>query len=104
MQGIEIMQYEVAQIIEEIEIFMATVDDALPLPRIAAEFVHSLVLATGAQRAVEIGTSYGYSGLWIASALGETGGTLITVDHDERKSKAAHQYFESAGLGGKGRR
>ncbi len=94
------MQYEVAQVIEEVEIFMATVDDALPLPRIAAEFVHSLVLATGAQRVVEIGTSYGYSGLWMASALAETGGTLITVDHEERKSGAARQYFESAGLGG----
>ncbi|MEE9294592.1 MAG: class I SAM-dependent methyltransferase [Phycisphaerae bacterium] len=95
------MQYEVAPVIEEVEIFMATVDDALPLPRIAAEFVHFLVLATGAQRVVEIGTSYGYSGLWIASALAETSGTLITVDHEERKSGAARQYFESAGLGGR---
>lgn len=85
-------------VIERLEAFMETVDDALPLPREAAEFVHALTLALRARVAVEIGTSYGYSGLWIASAVAYRGGKLITIDHDERKTEAARRTFEEAGL------
>lgn len=84
--------------IERLERFMTTVDDAKAIPREAAEFVHALVLATGATSVVEIGTSYGYSGTWIASALAVTGGRLITIDHDPRKSSAAAENFAEAGL------
>ncbi len=79
---------------------METVDDSLALPREAAEFVHALVLARGAKGAVEIGTSYGYSGLWIASALSTPGGRLVTIDCDPRKSEAARATFAEAGLAG----
>ena len=92
------MTEQVAQTIAKLERYMATVDDALAIPREAGQFVHALVLATGATRAVEIGTSYGYSGLWIASALAEVGGSLITIDHDPRKSAAARENFIEAGL------
>jgi predicted O-methyltransferase YrrM len=91
---------KVAEVIRQIESFMATVDDALAIPREAGEFVHGLVLATRAKRAVEIGTSYGYSGLWIGSALSQHGGTLITLDHDPKKHDKARSYFDSAGLAG----
>ncbi len=77
---------------------MPTVSDALPIPREAAEFVHALLLATRGLRALEIGTSYGYSGLWIASALAADGGRLITIDREERKTQAARAAFEAAGL------
>ena len=82
----------------ELERFMAGVDDALPIPREAGQFVHALILATGAKRGLEIGTSYGYSALWIASALADNGGSLITIDHDPRKSEAARRRLNSAGL------
>ncbi len=77
---------------------MAGVDDALALPRVSAEFVHALVLGTGARRVVEIGTSYGYSGLWIAWALAQNDGSLITIDNEPRKSDAARANFAEAGL------
>ena len=93
------MNERFAQSIAELECFMGTVDDALAIPRVAGEFAHALVLASGARRGLEIGTSYGYSGLWIASALAENGGRLITVDRDSRKSAAARRNFDGAGLG-----
>ena len=92
------MNARVREAIERLERFMATVDDAKAIPREAAEFVHALVLATGAESAVEIGTSYGYSGTWIAAALADTGGRLVTIDHDPRKSSAASDNFAAAGL------
>lgn len=88
----------VEKTIAKLERFIATVDDALALPREAAQFARALILSTGAKRAVEIGTSYGYSGLWMASALVENGGKLITIDHDARKLQVARSYFETAGL------
>ena len=92
------MNARIARTIAKLESFIATVDDALAIPRVAGEFVHALVLASGAERGLEIGTSYGYSGLWIASALAENGGSLITIDRDLRKSDAARANFEAAGL------
>lgn len=92
------MTQRVMECIERLERFMGTVRDAYAVPREAGAFMHALILATGAKRAVEVGTSYGYSGLWIASALAENGGRLITIDHDPRKSEAARTAFESAGL------
>lgn len=92
------MKAETAQAIRHLEAYMETVDDALQLPREAAEFVHALVLATGAKRGLEIGTSYGYSGLWSVSALAQNEGTLVTIDHDPRKTEAARASFQQAGL------
>jgi predicted O-methyltransferase YrrM len=92
------MDERVRRTIEEVEAFLRTVDDGMALPREAAEFVHALVLATGARRSVEIGTSYGYSGLWIAWALARRGGTLITIDLLERKTEAARANLADAGL------
>ena len=92
------MDRKILQTIERLERFMGTVNDALALPRPAAEFVCALVLASGARHAVEIGTSYGYSGLWIGAALARNDGTLITIDHDPRKSEEARSNFVAAGI------
>jgi predicted O-methyltransferase YrrM len=93
------MNSRVQESIERVERFIGSVDDAFAVPREAGAFMHALILATGAKRAIEIGTSYGYSGLWIASALVENGGRMITIDHDPKKTSAARSTFEAAGLG-----
>lgn len=81
-----------------VEHFVAQRDDALAVPRVAAEFLHTLVLAGGYRRGLEIGTSYGYSGLWIAAALQHNGGALTTIDHDADKVPFARDAFQRAGL------
>ena len=53
---------------------------------------------TRPKQVVEIGTSYGYSGLWIAAALGQQRGRLITIDSDGRKAQAALANFSEAKL------
>jgi len=73
-------------------------DDALALPEESARLAHALVLARGARRCLEIGTSYGYSGLWIGGAARANGGKLITIDCEQRKSDIAAAYFADAGL------
>ncbi len=93
------MNQKTRHALESLATFVQTVDDANALPREAGEFVHAMILATGATRAVEIGTSYGYSTLWIASALTQTGGRLISIDRDARKTQATRATLEAAGVG-----
>ncbi|MGH9160696.1 MAG: O-methyltransferase [Vicinamibacteraceae bacterium] len=60
--------------------------------------LHELILEHGYKRALEIGTSTGHSGIWIAWALSKTGGKLVTVEIDEQRHKTALANFEEAGL------
>lgn len=92
------MTRRIADSIERMRAFIADKDDAWSMPDEAMRFLHGLVLARRPARCVEIGTSYGHSGLWIAAALNETGGTLVTIDRDARKSGLASNTFADAGL------
>jgi predicted O-methyltransferase YrrM len=57
-----------------------------------------LVRATGARRLLEIGTSNGYSTLWLADAVGSIGGNLVSLDIDADRSAMAAQNLDRAGL------
>ncbi|MGB0715595.1 MAG: O-methyltransferase [Phycisphaerae bacterium] len=92
------MREQVRDEIAKLEAFIPTVDDALALPKEACMFLHALILAHGTRNVVEVGTSYGYSGLWIAGALQLTDGHLRTIDRDARKLDAASSHFEAAGV------
>ena len=51
-----------------------------------------------AKHVVEIGTSNGYSGIWICLALKKTGGKLVTHELDESRASLARQNFKRAGV------
>ena len=57
----------------------------LNITRDTGEFLSALVRATAARRILEIGTSNGYSTLWLAEAARATGGTVTTVEFSEYK-------------------
>jgi predicted O-methyltransferase YrrM len=62
------------------------------------KILHDLILENNYTKALEIGTSTGHSGIWIAWALSKTGGKLITIEINERRHKEALANFEAAGL------
>lgn len=68
------------------------------VPGTDAKLLYDLVLQGNYKSALEIGTSTGYSGIYIAWALSKTGGKLVTIDIDERRHKTALKNFEKAGL------
>ncbi len=68
------------------------------VPEVDGQTLYDIVLKHGYTRALEIGTSTGHSGIWIAWALSKTGGELITVDIDEKRHQEAVKNFEMAGL------
>jgi predicted O-methyltransferase YrrM len=70
----------------------------LNITRDTGEFLSVLVQATDAQRVLEIGTSNGYSTLWLAQAVQRIGGHVTTVELSEFKLEMALRNFERSGL------
>ena len=64
----------------------------------AAVFMNTLVKSANAKIILEIGTSYGYSTLWLAEAARENGGLVITLEADEAKVTYAKDKLKQAGL------
>jgi len=70
----------------------------LNITRDTGEFLAVLVRATVARRVLEIGTSNGYSTLWLAEAARAIGGTVTTIELSEYKVGLATQNFARSGL------
>ena len=51
-----------------------------------------------AKTVLEVGTSYGYSTLWMAEAARSTGGKVITLDAKAEKQSYARRMLDKAGL------
>ncbi len=62
------------------------------------KILYDIIVKNNYTRALEIGTSTGHSGIWIAWALSKTGGKLITIEINERRHREALRNFEEAGL------
>jgi predicted O-methyltransferase YrrM len=63
-----------------------------------AELVGVLIRATGARRILELGTSNGYSTIWLADAAEATGGQVVSVDVDPARTELAGANLAEAEL------
>jgi len=68
------------------------------VPTSDAKLLYDLIIKGNYKSALEIGTSTGHSGIYIAWALSKTGGKLITIDIDEERHNIALENFKKAGL------
>jgi predicted O-methyltransferase YrrM len=66
----------------------------------SARLLHLLVLATGARRLLELGTSNGYSTVWLGAAVAANEGEMVSIDLDEGRLDQAQENVMRAGLGG----
>jgi predicted O-methyltransferase YrrM len=66
----------------------------------SARLLHLLVLATAATRVLELGTSNGYSTIWLADAVAANGGEVVGVDLDPGRLEEARANVSEAGLEG----
>lgn len=76
----------------------ATRGGMLNVPMDDGRLLRLLTETMGAKNVVEIGTSNGYSGLWLLMALRTTGGKLTTFEIDPEKVKSASDNFKKAGV------
>ena len=70
----------------------------LNITRDTGEFLAVLVKAMRATRVLEIGTSNGYSTLWLAQAAQSIGGAVTTVEMAALKIGMARETFARSGL------
>ena len=70
----------------------------LNVPESDGQYLYDLIIEKGFTKGLEVGTSTGHSGIWIAWALSKTGGRLITIEIDEDRYQTALKNFEAAGL------
>jgi predicted O-methyltransferase YrrM len=61
-------------------------------------YLYNLVIKHHLKRGLEIGTSNGYSSIWVASGMSSTGGHLLTLEIDEERAKLARENFDAAGV------
>jgi caffeoyl-CoA O-methyltransferase len=62
------------------------------------QFLNLMTKATRARRILEIGTANGYSAIWFALALEETGGRLTTIEINSSLVEAAKKNVARAGF------
>lgn len=82
---------EQQKLIEELE---KTQTDFWNLSRVSANFLNMLIKISGAKNAIEVGTSNGYSGIWLGKALKENGGRLTTIEFYEKRIVLAQENFK----------
>lgn len=69
----------------------------LNITRDTGEFLAVLIKACKAATALELGTSNGYSTIWLATALPDNG-YVTTLENDPVKAKQAQENFNALGL------
>lgn len=97
---------DLEQLKRELERFGKQHDEAQPsrggkmlnITRDTGELLALLVQTRGAQAVLEIGTSNGYSTLWLAEAVKRLDGRVTTIERDEKKISLAEANFQRAGL------
>jgi caffeoyl-CoA O-methyltransferase len=70
------------------------------IPPVTGKFLALLCASAPKGGVLEVGTSGGYSSLWLALACQERGDQLSTFEILEEKVARASETFEAAGLGG----
>jgi predicted O-methyltransferase YrrM len=64
----------------------------------SGQLINILARSLKAPNILELGTSYGYSGIWLADAARATGGRLTTMELQDYKSAHAKEMSARAGL------
>ena len=68
------------------------------IDRNTANFLNMLIKIHNSKNVLEIGTSNGYSGIWLADALRHTGGKLTTIEFWDKRRPVAMDNFKKCGL------
>ena len=68
------------------------------ISRTTAEFLYNMIVDSKSQSVIEVGTSNGYSGIWLGKALKKTGGKLTTIEFYDKRLNIAKENFEKCGV------
>ncbi len=71
-----------------------TQHDFWNISRVTAEFLYTLIVSQGCKNVIEVGTSNGYSGIWLGKAVKKTGGHLTTIEFYDKRQSIAKANFK----------
>lgn len=83
-------------ILKEMEALGARDDFPIVGP-LVGRFLYQMAVITRAQRIFEMGSGFGYSAYWFATAMPQ-GGQVICTDTSEERLRLARSFFSRAGL------
>ncbi len=86
---------EIEPLLQELEALRGRFSN---VPRTDGQFLNMLVKISRSRHVLEVGTSNGYSAIWICLALEETDGHLTTIEIDPERVKLAKENLKRAGL------
>jgi caffeoyl-CoA O-methyltransferase len=87
-----------AKILAVLDAMVKSSQTYLSVPERDGRALRLLAEASAARNVVEIGTSTGYSGLWLCLALQKTNGHLTTFEIDHGRASQARDHFREAGV------
>lgn len=68
------------------------------IPHEVGHFLNQLIKSTKRKKAIEVGTSNGYSAIWFSEALTKNDGRLITIERSKEKIKLAKSNLKEVGF------
>ncbi len=85
-------------VISRLEQTNGLLQDNWCVPRETGRFLHVIALGLKAKAILEVGTSIGYSTLWLAQAAARNGGRVDTLEYFEARQQQAIANVKDAGL------
>mgnify|MGYP001558794145 CR=1 FL=1 len=92
------MNNSLKRLLQELEIFGRTHNGYYNISADTGEFFHILVLISQAKNILEVGTSNGYSTIWLGEAAKQNKGKITTIEISDHKVKMAANNFKRAKL------
>ncbi len=99
-------EYAEALFVEEDSYLRAVKEDirgrgmpAIFVPPLVGAFIHWLAKSHDSRAILEIGALGGYSGLWLARALPQPGGRLVSLELNSGYAEVAKSHLTKAGFG-----
>jgi predicted O-methyltransferase YrrM len=92
------MRPSTQKLLTELEIFGLKNIGYFNVPAETGKFLYNLVLVSKAKNILEVGTSNGFSTIWLAEAAKKTKGKVITIEKSDYKVKLAKENFKRTKL------
>ena len=92
------MNTSIQKLLNELENFGQKNRGYFNIPASTGKFFYNLVLISKAKNILEVGTSNGYSTIWLAEAAKQNKGKVTTIEISEFKVKMAKENFNRAKL------
>lgn len=90
------MNISMQKFLQHLEKYSQTHSGIYSVPYNEGQFLHFLVTLLAPKRILELGTSVGFSTIWMALAAKQYGGKIVTIEVDPEKVKKARENFKKA--------